>query len=475
VTDRFREDLCDVPLVDVAEKIRTRRVSPVDVTKSVLARIDALDDTLNAFVTVLSEQALDDASEAEREIMAGRYRGPLHGVPVSIKDLFATQGIRTTAGSRVLASHIPDYDATVVERLRTAGAIIVGKTNMLEFAYAAVHPDYGPTMNPWDATRSSSGSSSGSAVAVAAGMGYGSIGSDTGGSIRLPAAYNGIVGLKPTYGRVSRHGGIPVSWSADHFGPMTRTSGDAAALLGVIAGEDPRDATSGRVPVPDYVAGLEGGLAGKRIGISDLYLRQHVDPTVQLLVEQAIATLERLGARVEEISLPSPPEAVAALLAILMPEATVYRLPWLREQPESYSSAVRERLELGAVTPAISYIQGQQVRRRVIDEFLTAMEPVDLLVTPTGPTAATLLEGDLITGDEADPQVLAALIHFSGPFNLTGFPAVSVPCGFTPGGLPVGMQLIGKPWQEGSILAAAHAYQQATDWHRRLPAVLQTS
>jgi aspartyl-tRNA(Asn)/glutamyl-tRNA(Gln) amidotransferase subunit A len=343
---------------------------------------------------------------------------------------------------------------------------------MLEFAYAAVHPDYGPTRNPWDPARSSSGSSSGSAVAVATGMGYGSIGSDTGGSIRLPAAYCGIVGLKPTYGRVSRHGGIPVSWSADHFGPMTRTAGDAAALLGAIAGEDPRDPTSGRVPVPDYVAALGGGLAGKRIGVSERYLRHHVDPAVLEMVEQAIATLEGLGAAVEEISLPPPSEAVAALLAILMPEATVYHLPWLREQPESYSAAVRERLELGAVTPAVSYIQGQQARRRVIDAFLAAMEPVDLLVTPTGPTAATLLEGDLTTSDEADPQVLAALIHFCGPFNLTGLPAVSIPCGFTPGGLPVGMQLVGKPWQEGSILAAAHAYQQATDWHHRLPALL---
>jgi aspartyl-tRNA(Asn)/glutamyl-tRNA(Gln) amidotransferase subunit A len=474
VTDRLREDLCDQPLLDVAAKIRARQISPVDVTKSVLARIDALDATFNAFVTVLAEQALDDARDAEREILAGRYRGPLHGVPVSLKDLFATEGVRTTAGSRVLADHIPDHDATVVERLRMAAAIVVGKTNMLEFAYAAVHPDYGPTRNPWDPARSSSGSSSGSAVAVATGMGYGSIGSDTGGSIRLPAAYCGIVGLKPTYGRVSRHGGIPVSWSADHFGPMTRTAGDAAALLGAIAGEDPRDPTSGRVPVPDYVAALGGGLAGKRIGVSERYLRHHVDPAVLEMVEQAIATLEGLGAAVEEISLPPPSEAVAALLAILMPEATVYHLPWLREQPESYSAAVRERLELGAVTPAVSYIQGQQARRRVIDAFLAAMEPVDLLVTPTGPTAATLLEGDLTTSDEADPQILAALIHFCGPFNLTGLPAVSIPCGFTPGGLPVGMQLVGKPWQEGSILAAAHAYQQATDWHHRLPPVLHT-
>src|SRR5918995_2406419 len=472
VTEPLREDLCDLPLLDVAEKIRTRQISPVELTERVLARIDALDGTLNAFITVLAEQATRDAQKAEREILAGPHRGPPPGVPVSIKDLFATKDIRTSAGSRVLANHVPDHDATVIERLRTAGAIIVGKTNMLEFAYAAVHPDYGPTPNPWDPTRSSSGSSSGSAVAVATGMGYGSIGSDTGGSIRLPASYCGIVGLKPTYGRVSRHGGIPVSWSADHFGPMTRTAGDAAALLAAIAGEDPRDPTSGRVPVPDYVAGLDGGLARKRIGISDLYLRHHVDPTVLDLVEQAIATLGRLGAEIEEITLPPPSEAVAALLAILMPEATVYHLPWLREQPESYSSAVRERLELGAVTPAVSYIQGLQVRRRFIDMFLAAMEPVDMLVTPTGPTAATLLEGDLITGDEADPEVLAALIHFCGPFNLTGFPAVSIPCGFTPSGLPVGMQLVAKPWQEGPILAAAHAYQQATDWHRRLPTML---
>jgi aspartyl-tRNA(Asn)/glutamyl-tRNA(Gln) amidotransferase subunit A len=472
VTDPVRRDLCDLPLLDAAEKIRTRQVSPVEVTERVLARIDAHDNTLNAFITVLSDQARHDAREAEREILAGHYRGPLHGVPVSLKDLFETNGIRTTAGARVLADYVPEHDATVVERLRSAGAIVIGKTNMLEFAYAAVHPDYGPTPNPWDLQRSSSGSSSGSAVAVATGMGYGSIGSDTGGSIRLPAAYCGIVGLKPTYGRVSRDGGIPVSWSADYFGPMTRTAGDAAALLGAIAGEDPRDPTSGRVPVPDYLAELKGGVAGKRIGISDLYLRQHVDPTVQLLVDQALSTLQHLGATIEEITLPPPSEAVSALLAILMPEATVYHLPWLREQPENYSSAVRERLELGAITPAVSYIQGQQARRRITDEFLTAMESIDLLVTPTGPTAATLLEGDLITGDEADPQVLAALIHFCGPFNLIGFPAVSIPCGFTANGLPVGMQLVARPWQEGLLLTAAHAYEHVTDWHHRLPAVL---
>jgi aspartyl-tRNA(Asn)/glutamyl-tRNA(Gln) amidotransferase subunit A len=340
---------------------------------------------------------------------------------------------------------------------------------MLEFAYAAVHPDYGPALNPWDPTRSSSGSSSGSAVAVAAGLGYGSIGSDTGGSIRIPAAYCGIVGLKPTYGRVSRHGGIPVSWSADHFGPMSRTVADAAALLGPIAGQDPRDPSSVDVPVPNYVGRIDAGIAGRRIGITDAYLRRHVDPTVQAPVDRALKTLERLGATIEEVALPPPSETVPALLAILMPEATAYHLPWLRSQPDSYSQAVRERLELGAVTPAVSYLQAQQARRRIVDEFLAAMKRVDLLVTPTAPTAATPLEGDLTTGDAAAPEVLAALINFTGPFDLTGFPAISVPCGFTESGLPVGLQLVSRPWEESMVLAAAYAYEQETDWHRRLP------
>jgi aspartyl-tRNA(Asn)/glutamyl-tRNA(Gln) amidotransferase subunit A len=469
MTERLRDALCDLPLLALAELIRTRQVSPVEATERVLERITFLNERLNAFITVLGEEALREAREAEREILAGHYYGPLHGVPLSVKDLFNTKGIRTTAGSRVLAQHRPAADATVVTRLREAGAVLIGKTNMLEFAYATVHPDYGPALNPWDLTRSSSGSSSGSAVAVAAGMGYGSIGSDTGGSIRLPAAYCGIVGLKPTYGRVSRHGGIPVSWSADHFGPMTRTVADSAALLGSIAGQDPRDPTSAQVPVPDYVEGLGAGIAGQRIGITDAYLRQHVDPAIQAVVDRALTILERLGAMIEEVTLPPPSEAVPALLAILMPEAAAYHFPWLRSQPESYSQAVRERLELGAVTPAVSYVQAQQARRRIVDEFMAAMERVDLLVTPTAPTAATPLEGELITGDDAAPEVLAALINFTGPFDLTGFPAISVPCGFTPGGLPVGLQFVARPWEEGLLLAAADAYERETDWHRRLP------
>jgi len=315
-------------------------------------------------------------------------------------------------------------------------------------------------------------SSSGSAAAVAAGVGYGSVGSDTGGSIRLPAAWCGVVGLKPTYGRVSRHGGIPVSWSCDHFGPITRTVADVAVLLGAIAGHDPADPTSGRAPVPDFLAALGEEVRGRRIGVADAYLRQHVDPAVGGLVEAAITTLGRLGATVEEVSLPPPTEAVPALLAILMPEAAAYHLPWLRQRPEDYSPAVRERLELGAITPAVSYIQAQRLRRRITDEMLAAFARVDLLAMPTSPTAATPLAGDLSTCDGADPALLAAAVNFTGPFDLTGLPAISIPCGFTAAGLPVGLQLVGRPYGEAALLAAAHAYQQATDWHRRLPTVL---
>jgi len=475
MTNQRRDALADLPLVEVAAKIQARDLSPVEATDAALQRVDALEATLNAFVTVLGDRARAEAVAAEAEIAGGTYRGPLHGVPISVKDLFYTDGIRTTASSRIFADFVPTEDATIVRRLREAGAIIIGKTNMLEFAYASVHDDFGPTPNPWDLTRSSSGSSSGSGVSVAAGMGYGSIGSDTGGSIRLPASYCGIVGLKPTYGRVSRHGAIPVSWSCDHVGPMTRTVADTAALLGAIAGADERDSTAAHVPVPDYLAALANGIEGKRIGISIPYLREHVDGEVQTLLDAAMRQLERLGATFVDINPPPPSEAVPALLAILTPEATVYHLPYLRERPTDYSPAIRERLELGAITPAVSYIQAQRLRRRITDDFLTAMRDVDLMLTPSGPTAATPLEGDLVTSNDADPALLASLMNFSGPFDLTGFPAVSIPCGFTPSGLPVGLQLVGKPFAEASLLAAAHAYEQSTDWHLQVPTAIASS
>ncbi|CAN5492843.1 amidase [soil metagenome] len=472
MTAPLRTHLADLSLLEVATKIADKELSPVEVTEAALDRITATESTFNAFVTILSERAIAAAQKAEAEILRGEYRGPLHGIPISLKDLVHTRGIRTSAGSRVLADFVPTEDATIVERLDAAGAILLGKNNMLEFAYAAIHPDYGPTKNPWDLTRSVSGSSSGSGSAVAAGMGYGSIGSDTGGSIRSPASFCGIVGLKPTYGRVSRHGVVALSWSLDHVGPMTRTVGDNAAMLSVVAGLDPRDFTSGNLPVPDYVGGLRTDLTGIRIGIADAYYRHNVDPTVQVAVEQAVAEMERLGATVWEVQPPPPSEAVPALLGLLAPEATEFHLPWLRSRPEDYSSAVRERLELGLLTSATSYLHAQRVRRQIIDRALPVFDSVDVIAMPTSPTAATPLEGDLSASDQADPEALAVAIGLTGPFDLMGFPALSIPCGFTPGGLPIGLQLVAAPYDEAGLLTIAHAYEQATQWVDRLPTAL---
>lgn len=472
MTGQLRTQLADLSLLDVAEKVAAKELSPVELTNAALERIVAVESTFNAFITVLSETAIETAQTAEAEILRGDYRGPLHGIPISVKDLFATRGVRTSAGSRVLADSVPNEDATIVERLRDAGAVLLGKNNMLEFAYAAVHPDYGPTKNPWDLTRSTSGSSSGSGAAVAAGMGYGSIGSDTGGSIRLPAAFCGIVGLKPTYGRVSRHGAIALSWSCDHVGPMTRTVADNAAMLAVVAGQDPRDTTSGHVPVPDYVGGLRTDLTGVRVGIADAYYRQNVDATVQAAVEEAVAEMQRLGATIVEIKLPPPSEAVPALIGLITPEATEFHLPWLRSRPEDYSSAVRERLELGLLTSATSYLHAQRLRRQIIDQMKTAFSTVDVFAMPTSPTAATPADSDLSSSDQADPALLAAAINFTGPFDLTGFPALSIPCGFTPGGLPIGLQLVAAPYEEANLYAIAHAYEKSMNWVDRLPSAL---
>ncbi len=472
MTNMPRTTLPDRSLLDVAGALSRKDVSPVELTREVLERIEAADPSLNAFVTVLPEPALVAARQAEADISRGDYRCPLHGIPVSVKDLFATRGIRTTAGSRVLAESVPDEDATAVERLAAAGAILVGKTNMLEFAYASAHPDFGTTKNPWDLVRSTAGSSSGSAAAVAAGMGFGSLGTDTGGSIRIPAAYCGVVGLKPTYGRVSRHGVVPVSWSCDHIGPMTRTVADAAAMLRAIAGIDPRDSTSGTVPVPDYLSELQHDVAGVRIGIADAYLHHNVDAPVRSAVQAAIVHLENLGATIVEVALPAPTEAVPALLGIITPEATEYHLTMLRERADDYSAGVRERLELGAITPAVSYIRAQRLRRQIVNQMRSAFAAVDVIAMPTAPTAAIPLDEDLSTSDGADPDLLAATINFTGPFDLTGFPALSIPCGFTPNGLPIGMQLVAAPYEEARLLAVAHAYEQSTNWHKQLPAAM---
>ncbi len=469
-----RNDVCDRPLVDIASNIRRRELSSAEITDSVLSRIEALESQLNAFITVLAEPARRQANEADREIAAGGYRGPLHGIPVSVKDLFWTAGVRTTGGSRLLRHWIPNTSATVVNRLRQAGAVLIGKANMYEFAYGSVHTDVGPARNPWDPLRSTGGSSSGSAAAVAAGMGYGSVGSDTGGSIRIPAAFCGIVGMKPTYGRVSRHGAIPLSWSCDHMGPMTRTVADCAALLKVIAGTDPLDSTSSELPVSDYSLELERDVSALRIGIAPSYLRENIAPSALSVIENAIQHFQGLGASIQAVDPPSPSDLVPVLLAIMSAEAAAYHLPALRAESDMFSDAVRERLELGALTPATTYIHAQRLRKQVMEQMRDAMSRVDILLMPTSPMTAPLIDEDLSTSEDAHPELLAARINYTGPFDLTGFPALSIPCGFVESGLPVGMQLVAKPYEEEILLSAAWAYEQSNSWHQRLPPTIQS-
>lgn len=451
------EALCDLPLETVTRLIDRRELFPVELTRAALERIDRLDGALNAFITVLAEPALRQARQAETEILSGRRIGPLHGVPVSVKDVFDTAGIPTTAGSRILTGNVPDRDAAVVQRLSTAGAILIGKTNMLEFAYGTVHPDYGPSRNPWRADHSAGGSSSGSAVAVATGMGFGSIGSDTGGSVRIPAAFCGVVGLKPTYDRVSRDGLIPLSWSTDHVGPIARTVAGAAILFAAIA--DGHDVGSS-VASPDSAAPLMGA----RVGVADAYLRQQVDPEVLALIEAAIRVLGDLGAEVHELDLPPPDEVIETLLTIRTPEATAAHLPWLEERADDYSKAVRSRLEAGREISAVRYIEAGRSCARITRAFLDAFRRIDLLVTPTVPIVAPARAHDPKLG-EADPVRTASLIRFTGPFNLTGLPAVTLPCGFTANGLPAGLQLVGPPGADEALLRSALAYEQATRWH----------
>lgn len=343
----YDEELCYTDMHTLGQRYRDRTLSPVDVTRATLDLIKRLDPQLNSFITVLHDAAIAQAQQAEQELRHGHDRGPLHGIPVSLKDLIDTAGVRTTAGSQLWRERVPTTTATVAQRLAAAGAVLLGKCNLLEFAYGIVHPDYGQCNNPWDVGRTSGGSSSGSAASVAAGMGWGSVGTDTGGSIRIPASYCGVVGLKPTYGRVSVHGVCPLSASLDHVGPLARTVADAAALLQVIAGHDPRDPTSLHDPVPDYVTALHGDVRGLRLGIVTEHMAD-LPPVIADATWAAARELERAGMRVQEVSIPALASADEALLALIMPEATLVHQAWLREHADDYAPLTRALLEQGA-------------------------------------------------------------------------------------------------------------------------------
>jgi aspartyl-tRNA(Asn)/glutamyl-tRNA(Gln) amidotransferase subunit A len=462
---RIPSDPLTASLWEASELVRTRKVSPKELTAACLARIQQLNPILNSFITVTAEQAMADAQVAEAEIMKGRWRGPLHGIPVGLKDLFDTAGVKTTAASALFSDRVPTEDAEVVRRLKAAGAVIVGKQNMHEFALGATSAasHFGPVHNPWNREYVAGGSSGGSAAAVAASLCYGALGSDTGGSIRLPASFCNIVGLKPTYGRVSTRGVIPLSWSLDHVGPLTRTVLDAALLLQAIAGYDARDTTSIDRPVPSYATAVKRGASSLRVGVPREYFFAGLHPDVELAIGQAIAVLSKLSVAVQEVNIPVSPEVNAT---VMLAEAFAFHAARVRAASQLFQPAVLGRLRLGQVVDTTAYIE----RRRELDRMRRAaaglFAHLDLLVTPT----VSLLPVPIAAARDDDEGV-ALFAHNARPFNAYGLPAVSIPCGFAKDGSPIGLQIVGPPWGEESVLRLAHAFEQATDWQTRRPAL----
>jgi aspartyl-tRNA(Asn)/glutamyl-tRNA(Gln) amidotransferase subunit A len=454
-------ELADLSLQALSAEIRAGRVSPVEATEACLRRIEERDPGLNSFLTVSADAALEQARRAAEELAGGRLRGPLHGIPIALKDLFLTTGVRTTGGSAILRDWVPERDASVVRYLRAAGAVFLGKLNLHEFAFGATseNPHFGAVRNPHDPERIAGGSSGGSAAAVQARLCFGALGSDTGGSIRCPAALCGIVGLKPTYGRVSRSGVLPLAWSLDHAGPMTRTVTDAAMMLEAIAGHDPDDPTSARRPVPPFTRLVEGGVRGLRLGIPREFFWSPVHPEVAARVRGAIQALEREGAVLQEVSLPCMEYAPSVQAAIILAEAAAYHRPRLRTHYAEYGPGVRMRLLQGLFVNGCDYLDAQRGRRLIRREYLRCLEEVDALVTPAVPIPAPRISQEAVDveGFSAPPQFF--LVRNTFVFNLTGLPAVSVPCGLA-AGLPVGLQIAGRPWDEATVMRIARAWER---------------
>jgi len=460
-------------LSEASQLVRSKKVSPVELTRECLSRIERLNPKLNAFITVTADSALAEARQAEAEIQRERWRGPLHGIPIALKDLIDTAGVRTTAASGLFKDRVPTQDAEIVRRLKAAGAVFLGKLNLHEFAYggSSVISYFAPVHNPWDSAYSSGGSSGGAAAAVAAQLCYGAIGSDTGGSIRQPAGYCGIVGLKPTYGRVSTSGVIPLSWSLDHVGPMTRTATDTALMLQVIAGYDAQDTTSIDVPVPDYAATIAAATSSLRLGILRAYFYEALHPEIQAAMEAAVSVLKTLTRTQRDIAPLATDSTYSSMMdpyvTILRAEAYAYHKEYVSKSPELYQAQTLKRIQAGADVTTSAYIhsrrQLEQVRRSVSRVF----ETVDLLITPT-----TCVPPFAIA-DLADPNTLREkellTLRNTRPFNMLGLPTVSVPCGFTRADLPIGMQITGPPGGEATVLRLGHAYEQATEWHKRKP------
>jgi aspartyl-tRNA(Asn)/glutamyl-tRNA(Gln) amidotransferase subunit A len=459
-----------VTIREAARALRARECSSRELTREALDRINKLNPALNAFITVIEESALARALGMDEGLSRGHDRGPLHGIPVALKDVFSTRGVRTTCGSRIFAEYVPDHDAAVVEKLEAAGAVIVGKTNLHELAYGVTsdNPHYGAVHNPWAPERVAGGSSGGSAAAVAAGMVFMAMGSDTGGSIRIPASFCGTVGLKPAYGRVSRYGVLPLDFSLDHMGPLARSARDAALALEAIAGHDPRDPSSSRRPVERYLPEQEVSIRNMRIGLPERFYLENADPEVAEAVRRMAAIAEGLGARVVQVRLPDVAAINAIGRVILLVEAAAILERDLARRMD-FGEDVRALLEQGRLIPATDYVNAQRLRRLKQQEFASSWTEVDCLFTPTTPTSAPRLGAQKVTIGGKAEDLRPAVTSFTRAFNVLGLPALSMPCGLDSQGLPMGLQIVGKPFAEATVLRIAAALEDATGLSHQAP------
>jgi len=461
-------ELWKLSIVDASALIRRKAVSPLELTQAFLARIEKINPLVNAFITVTAEQALQQARDAEKEIQRGQWRGPLHGIPIGLKDLIDTRGIRTTAASAVFKDRVPAEDAEVVRKLKSAGAVLLGKLNMHECAFGgtSVPSHYGPVRNPWNRSRIAGGSSGGSGAAVSAGLCCGALGSDTAASVRHPAAYCGITGMKPTYGRVSTRGVIPLSWSLDHIGPLCRTAMDAAVVLEAIAGYDALEPASVERPVERYSNDMRMKTRSLRLGVVRRPYFEQLDPDIEARVKDAIQVLEGITSKVREVELPYS----NLLMTVASVEAYSFHAPYFTKNPELYQPMTRRRLEQAATISATAYVEARREMDQLRRQAGSAFSTVDLLLSPT-----TVIAPITVEAGTADPPLPpdGTPVEFRNThmFDVLGLPAISIPCGLTRDGMPVGLQIAGPRFAESRVLALAHAYQQVTDWHTRRPAI----
>jgi aspartyl-tRNA(Asn)/glutamyl-tRNA(Gln) amidotransferase subunit A len=463
------DNLSSLDAARAGELIRRREVSPIELTEAALERIAAVEPAVSAFARVLPEEALASAQHAERELASGFDRGPLHGIPVAAKDLFDTARVPTEGGSRAYLGRVPANDAACIVRLREAGAVLLGKTHTHELAYGVTTP---ASHNPWALRHVAGGSSGGSAAAVAAGECAIALGTDTAGSIRIPAACCGVAGLKPTYGRISKDGVMPLALSLDTAGPLGRSVRDLALSLTVLAGHDPRDPTSAEVPVDDYLQGLDGGVAGLDIGLAGGHFSASIDPDVDAAMREAAETLAGEGAAIHDVELPLADYGAATAFAICLPEAAAAHSRVLRERPDALGVDVRTYLEIGALRPPAEHVRALRVRAAVRRAWRTAFEGLEAVICPTLPTTAVRADQNVVSLPGGDTSVVAAYLALCAPVSVAGLPALSLPCGFDRSGLPIGLQLIGRPFGEATLLRIGQAYERATSWSDRRPPLL---